>query len=125
MSVGFGNATNDATAEPADAFHEPIEAMAPSGRGDGRDDGECSGPLTGQPPECSRLAMTSVTSPWYSVKEPVHHNNEHCRQGGNIIVRQLRLGTGDRPLCKECAQLALKAEHRQAAQESGSAVSDL
>ena len=31
--------------------------------------------------------MTGTTSPWYSIKEGVHHNNEHCRVGGNIIVR--------------------------------------
>jgi len=62
--------------------------------------------------------MAGVTSPWYSVKESVHRNNEHFREGGNIIVCQLRLGTGDRSLGKECARLALKAGHRQNAQDS-------
>ena len=69
--------------------------------------------------------MTGVTSPWYSVTESVHHNNEHCRVGGNIIVRRLRLGTGGRPLCKERVRLALAAERRQTAQESGPAVGDV
>lgn len=69
--------------------------------------------------------MTGVTSPWYSVKESVHHNHEHCRVGGNIIVRQLRLGTGDRPLCKECALLALKAEQALTALDSGPEIGDV
>ena len=69
--------------------------------------------------------MTGVTSPWFSIKESEHHNNEHCRVGGNIIVRQLRLGTGDRPLCKECALLALKAEDRQIMQDTDPVVIDV
>lgn len=44
-------------------------------------------------------------SPWYSVKQSVHHNNTDCNTGNNIEPENLRQGTGARPLCAECARL--------------------
>jgi len=47
------------------------------------------------------------TRPWYYVVELRHHDNTDCTQPkplpgrGLLVVR----GTGDRPLCEECAQL--------------------
>ena len=46
--------------------------------------------------------------PWYSVKpnDPqVHHNNTNCNTGNNIERENRRSGTGNRPLCSECARL--------------------
>ena len=47
----------------------------------------------------------AVTSPWHSVKEPVHHNNTGCTEGNNIEPENRRPGTGNKPLCKHCAKL--------------------
>lgn len=47
----------------------------------------------------------SKKSPWYSVKEDVHHDNTNCNTGNNIEKENLRQGTGGHPLCKECAVL--------------------
>jgi hypothetical protein len=44
------------------------------------------------------------TSPWHSIKEPVHHNNTTCKTGNNIEKENLRPGTGGLPLCKECTK---------------------
>ena len=44
-------------------------------------------------------------SPWHSVKETVHHNNSNCEAGRAIEKRYRREGTGDKPLCEECARL--------------------
>jgi len=47
----------------------------------------------------------SKKSPWYSIKQPVYHNNTNCNTGNNIEKENLRQGTGGHPLCKECAGL--------------------
>ena len=47
----------------------------------------------------------AVTAPWHSVKEDVHHNNDECFYGGEIKFRYARLGTGNKPLCKDCVRL--------------------
>lgn len=44
-------------------------------------------------------------SPWHSIKENVHHNNSNCNTGNNIERENRREGTGNKPLCKECAAL--------------------
>ncbi len=44
-------------------------------------------------------------SPWHSVKEDVHHDNTECNTGNNIEAENLRQGTGNKPLCRECADL--------------------
>jgi hypothetical protein len=50
------------------------------------------------------LAMAKG-SPWHSVKERIHHNNSNCNAGRAIEKRYRREGTGDKPLCEECARL--------------------
>jgi hypothetical protein len=52
------------------------------------------------------------SSPWYSTEEPeeesrqpVHHDNTVCKQGGLIGKNFRRYGTDNRPLCKRCADL--------------------
>ena len=45
------------------------------------------------------------TSPWYSILQPVHHNNTNCNTGNNIERENRRQGTGGKPLCQECARL--------------------
>lgn len=46
--------------------------------------------------------------PWYSIKQPVHHNNTNCNTGNNIESENLRDGTGGKPLCQECKELSEK-----------------
>jgi hypothetical protein len=43
--------------------------------------------------------------PWHSIKQSVHHNNTECNTGSNIESENLRQGTGNKPLCSECAGL--------------------
>lgn len=43
--------------------------------------------------------------PWYSILQKVHHDNTNCNTGNNIEREYLRSGTGQRPLCQECARL--------------------
>jgi hypothetical protein len=45
------------------------------------------------------------TNPWHSVKEPRYHNNTNCNSGNNIERENLRWGTGNKVLCRECAYL--------------------
>jgi hypothetical protein len=45
-------------------------------------------------------------SPWHSVKEQVHHDNTECNTGNNIEKENLREGTGGKPRCNECENLA-------------------
>ena len=45
-------------------------------------------------------------SPWNSVKEDIHHNNNNCNSGNNIERENRREGAGGKPLCKECAKLS-------------------
>ncbi|MEI2695530.1 MAG: hypothetical protein V9E90_10695 [Saprospiraceae bacterium] len=44
-------------------------------------------------------------SPWHSIKQNVNHNNTECNTGNNIETENLRTGTGNKPLCEECARL--------------------
>jgi hypothetical protein len=46
-----------------------------------------------------------VTYPWHSYLQPVHHDNTNCNTGNNIEREYLRSGTGNKPLCAECARL--------------------
>jgi hypothetical protein len=48
----------------------------------------------------------AIVSPWHSIKQYVHHNNTECNTGNNIERENLRQGTGGKPLCQECADLA-------------------
>jgi len=45
------------------------------------------------------------TSPWHSTKEPHHHNNTRCGAGSKVPQNIRMTGTGDKPLCKDCAKL--------------------
>jgi hypothetical protein len=45
------------------------------------------------------------TSSWHSTNSSVHHNNNECTTGNNIEHENRRPGTGDKPLCQECAKL--------------------
>jgi hypothetical protein len=58
------------------------------------------------------ILMTGLTpinmakvSPFHSIKQNVHHNNSSCKEGNNIEKENKRVGTGDKPLCKHCADL--------------------
>ena len=44
-------------------------------------------------------------SPWHSIKSDVHHNDTECNTGNNIESENRRQGTGNKPLCRECANL--------------------
>lgn len=44
-------------------------------------------------------------NPWHSTLQNVHHNNSNCNTGNNIERENRREGTGNKPLCKECADL--------------------
>lgn len=44
-------------------------------------------------------------APWHSIKQSVHHDNTNCNTGNNIEPENLRQGTGNKPLCDECAKL--------------------
>ncbi|PIV86016.1 MAG: hypothetical protein COW50_03800 [Candidatus Moranbacteria bacterium CG17_big_fil_post_rev_8_21_14_2_50_41_107] len=46
-----------------------------------------------------------IKAAWHSVVQFVHHNNTECNTGNNIERENLRQGTGEKPLCKECARL--------------------
>lgn len=46
---------------------------------------------------------------FHSVKENapnVYHDNSKCTEGNNIEKQHLRQGTGGRPRCQHCNQLA-------------------
>lgn len=50
----------------------------------------------------------SKVSAWHSKlpNDPrVYHNDTDCNTGNNIETENRVAGTGDRPLCKECAGL--------------------
>jgi len=42
---------------------------------------------------------------WHSILQNRHHNNTLCTEGNNIERRNLRSGTGGKPLCRHCANL--------------------
>lgn len=44
-------------------------------------------------------------APWHSILQRVHHNNTRCTEGNNIERRNLRSGTGGKPLCLHCIRL--------------------
>jgi hypothetical protein len=44
--------------------------------------------------------------PVASIKADVHHDNTSCRPGNNIEPENRRAGTGNKPKCKECIDLA-------------------
>jgi hypothetical protein len=44
-------------------------------------------------------------TPWHSILQRVCHNNTRCTEGNNIERRNLRSGTGGKPLCLHCARL--------------------
>ena len=45
------------------------------------------------------------TSPWHSIKENHHHDNTRCGPGSEIPAHNRQSGTGNKPLCKDCAKL--------------------
>jgi len=47
-------------------------------------------------------------APWNSVKQPDHHVCTNCNTGNNIEKENIREGTGNKPMCKECAGLIAK-----------------
>jgi hypothetical protein len=47
----------------------------------------------------------SKKSPWYSVKQSVHHNDTNSNTENNIEKKSLRQGTGGKPLCQQCKPL--------------------
>lgn len=49
-------------------------------------------------------------NPWHSTLQPVHHDNTNCNTGNNIEDEYRREGTGNKPLCKECADWAAKGQ---------------
>lgn len=62
--------------------------------------------------------MAKIT-PWHSLKESVHHDTTRCRAGNRIEMQDLQLGSGDKPLCPECAALdALEAQGPAVAQNT-------
>jgi hypothetical protein len=56
-------------------------------------------------PAYNESGRTMKTSPWHSIKQPVHHDNTNCNEGNNIETENRRDGTGGKPLCKACADL--------------------
>lgn len=48
---------------------------------------------------------------WHSAKSKVHHDHPDCNTGNNIETENRRPGTGDRPLCAECARLDKARPH--------------
>jgi Protein of unknown function (DUF2442) len=44
-------------------------------------------------------------APWHSTKGSVYHDNAGCTTGNNISDKDLRQGTGGKPLCHECRSL--------------------
>ena len=49
--------------------------------------------------------MKAPRAPWFAPSEPVHHLTEQCQRGRRIVPGVRRLGTGERPVCDECARL--------------------
>jgi hypothetical protein len=45
------------------------------------------------------------TSPWFSAKRKIYHNNSACKTGNNIEKENLRSGSGGKRLCWECIRL--------------------
>jgi len=49
--------------------------------------------------------MPRTNRTWHSILRDVHHNNTACNTGNNIEREYLRSGTGNKRLCRECADL--------------------
>ncbi len=47
-------------------------------------------------------------APFHSVAQTVHHEDTRCADGERVTREQLRLGTGGKPLCPQCAALPAK-----------------
>jgi hypothetical protein len=45
------------------------------------------------------------TQAWHSSKENHHHNNTRCGPGSEIPPHNRLPGTGNKPLCRDCAKL--------------------
>ena len=43
--------------------------------------------------------------PWHSAEANVYHNNPNCNTGNSIEPENVRQGTGNKQLCKECQRL--------------------
>ena len=43
---------------------------------------------------------------FHSDKQTVHHDNNKCTEGNNIEAVNRKAGTGGKPLCHHCANLA-------------------
>lgn len=49
--------------------------------------------------------MPRTNRAWHSILRDVYHNNTACNTGNNIEREYLRLGTGNKRRCQECARL--------------------
>lgn len=64
--------------------------------------------LAPSPPQqkpASKVIQTFLMrcKPYHSASGDVHHVYKDCTLGNNIEVDNLLAGTGDKPLCRECA----------------------
>jgi predicted XRE-type DNA-binding protein len=60
----------------------------------------------------SKVSSMAEVSPWYSIKQSVHHISTKCNTGNNIERENRRSGTGGKPLCQECAHLCETATRK-------------
>ena len=44
--------------------------------------------------------------PWHSSDSEVYHNNPNCQTGNSIEAENVRQGTGNKRLCRECERLS-------------------
>ena len=51
------------------------------------------------------LLQSFANRPWHSTKSSTHHIHSSCSTGCNVNKKDLRLGTGNKPLCGECAHI--------------------
>lgn len=49
-------------------------------------------------------------SPWHGVNAGVHHVCSNCKTGNNIERENIRQGTGNLPMCKECKDWIAKGQ---------------
>ena len=49
--------------------------------------------------------QSAMKAPWHSIHSDVYHSNIGCSTGNNIDPKDLRQGTGGKPLCQECNRL--------------------
>jgi hypothetical protein len=43
---------------------------------------------------------------WHSPDSDVYHNNPNCQTGNSIEAENVRQGTGNKRLCRECERLS-------------------